>query len=91
MGLPKWWNVCDVDYTKHLLFLKHAMFQKSNLDQVSLWLPYLKQLKPMVQILVCEECTDDDGNNSYCTCEFYDFANPFLVMAQNIGRYSILW
>ena len=37
------------------------MFQKSNLDDVSMWLPYLKELKPVVQILVCEECTDDDG------------------------------
>jgi len=38
-----------------------AVFQKSNLDDVSMWLPYLKELNPVVQILVCEECTDDDG------------------------------
>jgi len=38
-------------------------FQKSNLDLVSMWLPYLKELKPLVQILVCKECTDDDGES----------------------------
>jgi len=38
-----------------------VVFQKSNLDQVSMWLPYLKELKPVVQILVCESCSDDDG------------------------------
>jgi len=37
------------------------VFQKSNLDQVSLWLPYLNELQPAVQILVCEEYTDDNG------------------------------
>lgn len=34
--------------------------EKSNLDQVSMWLPYLEELQPAVQILVCEECTEDD-------------------------------
>jgi len=42
--------------------VNHIVFQKLNLDQVSLWLPYLHELQPAVQILVCEECTDDDGS-----------------------------
>ena len=45
-----------------------TVFQKSNLDQVSMWLPYLKELKPVVQILVCEECTDDDGSAAALPC-----------------------
>jgi len=27
-----------------------------------MWLPYLEELQPAVQMLVCEECTDDDGS-----------------------------
>jgi len=47
---------------QQVVFEKNAtLFQKSNLDQVSLWLPYLQELQPAVQILVCEECTDEDG------------------------------
>jgi len=36
-----------------------------------MWLPYLKELKPVVQILVCEECTDDDGNNVPLPCLYF--------------------
>lgn len=53
------------------------MFQKSSLDDVSMWLPYLKELKPLVQILVCEECTDDDGQAVLCDSRAIAWANSF--------------
>jgi hypothetical protein len=33
----------------------------SSLDQVAMWLPYLKELQPAVQLLVCDHCADGDA------------------------------
>jgi hypothetical protein len=38
-------------------------FQESTFEKAKSWLPYLNELSPPIQILVCEACFEENGKN----------------------------